>query len=72
MKYNINESVITLTCKSVKEIIDSEVILGVEMYYMSDNTSYSSEQLIDLDSFLNKIVTPLFEEVENSFNEELI
>jgi hypothetical protein len=68
MKYSINESVIVLSSKSVKEIVDREVILGVELYYMSDNTSYSSEQLINIDSFLDDIVTPLFEEVENSFN----
>jgi hypothetical protein len=71
MKYKINESVITLTCKSVKEIIDSEIISDVEIYYMSDKTSYSSEQLLSMDEFVDGCVTPMFDEFEKKFKESL-
>jgi hypothetical protein len=69
MKYKINESVITLTCKSVKEIIDSEIILDVEIYYMSDKTSYSSEQLLSMREFADTYLSPMFDEFEKKFDE---
>jgi hypothetical protein len=69
MKYKINESVITLTCKSVKEIIDSEIILDVEIYYMSDKTSYSSDQLLSMCEFADNFLTPMFDEFEKKFDE---
>jgi imidazole glycerol phosphate synthase subunit HisF len=45
MRYNINDKVVVISDNKVKTISDSEIILGVEIYYMSDNTSYSSFEL---------------------------
>lgn len=46
MKYKINELVYVNNTNVPKNIVDSENICGVEIYYMSDNTSYSKEQII--------------------------
>lgn len=45
MKYEVGEIVYIQKCSKLKRIYDSEIIYGVEMYYMSDNTSYSSNEL---------------------------
>jgi len=45
MRYNINDEVIVISDNKLKTISDSEIILGVEIYYMSDNTSYSFFEL---------------------------
>ena len=45
MNFNINDIVILNDLKTKKQIVDSEIIEGIEMYYMSDNTSYSYSQI---------------------------
>jgi hypothetical protein len=45
MRYNINDKVVVISDNKLKTISDSEIILGVEIYYMSDNTSYSFFEL---------------------------
>jgi len=45
MKYNTGSSVVISGSMEVKKIIDSEIILGKEIYYTLDNQSYESEQI---------------------------
>ena len=46
MTYKIGDLVKVLKTEEVKTIIDCENILGVDIYYMSDITSYSENQLL--------------------------
>ena len=46
MTYKIGDLVKVLKTEEVKTIIDCENILGVVIYYMSDITSYSENQLL--------------------------
>lgn len=48
MKYKINELVYVDNTNTPKKIVESEKIGGIEIYYMSDNTSYSKEQILML------------------------
>lgn len=45
MKYSIGESVYVIKSGEFKTIVDSEFICGIELYYMSDLTSFPLEQL---------------------------
>lgn len=45
MRYKINESVYVYNEEKEKKIVDCENIIGVNIYYMSDGTSYSEEQI---------------------------
>jgi aspartokinase len=59
MDYQINNSVLVFDSSSPKVIVDYEIICNKKIYYMNDNTSYSSEQILN-------IIT------EKNFNIELI
>ena len=59
MRYKINESVYVYNEEKEKKIVDCENIIGVNIYYMLDGTSYSEEQIKisycechDLDGFI--------------------
>jgi len=45
MKFSINEVVFIPSHGQTKTIVDSELICGVEVYYMSDKTSYTDFQI---------------------------
>lgn len=45
MKYSINEEVLVINSNLPKTIEDSEIIDGEEIYYMTDKTSYHSDQI---------------------------
>jgi len=56
MKFLIGEKVFTQKEGIEKNIIDSEIINKVEIYYMSDKTSYSETQLVsDGENFIKKL-----------------
>ena len=46
MKYKINELVCVKGTNTPKKITEFENICGAGIYYMSDNTSYSEEQIL--------------------------
>lgn len=46
MKYDKTDVVILGDMKTSKKIVDSEIINGVNLYYMSDKTSYSEESIM--------------------------
>ena len=46
MKYKINELVCVIGTNAPKKIAEFENICGTGIYYMSDNTSYSEEQIL--------------------------
>ena len=46
MKYKINELVCVRGTNTPKKITEFENICGTGIYYMSDNTSYSEEQIL--------------------------
>lgn len=48
MKYNINDTVRVVENNSIKKIIDFEYIEGVNLYYMSDLTSYPEENILSI------------------------
>lgn len=48
MKYTIGQEITVKSNKVKKTIIDCEQIEGINIYYMSDKTSYSEGQLSDL------------------------
>lgn len=48
MKYKINELVYVENTNTPKKIVEVETICGIVIYYMSDNTSYSEEQILML------------------------
>jgi hypothetical protein len=48
MKYIIGQEITVKSNKVIKTIIDCERIEGINIYYMSDKTSYSEEELSDL------------------------
>jgi hypothetical protein len=63
MRYKINELVCVEDTNIPKKITDFENICGTGIYYMSDNTSYSEEQIligytdyIDLSDKLDSII----------------
>ena len=65
MRYNINDKVTIINSNNENKIIsDCEIILGVEVYYMTDKTSYSLSQLKDYYEFNNN--EELVEEIINS------
>jgi len=51
MRYNINDRVVVVSSNENKIILDCEIILGTEIYYMTDKTSYSVSQLTDYYEF---------------------
>lgn len=63
MDYQINNLVIVFNSSYPKKIVDYEMIYGKVIYYMDDNTSYSSEQIIKIVSDGVKI--------SSSFNKNL-
>ena len=46
MRYKINELVCVRGTNTPKKITEFENICGTGIYYMSDNTSYSEEQIL--------------------------
>jgi hypothetical protein len=44
----------------IKEIIDCETILNVMIFYMSDNTSYSENQILMISDTKEKLIDNLF------------
>ena len=52
MGYRPGEVVILFSTKDVKKIVESEIIGGVEIYYMDDSTSYASTQIFSAEKFL--------------------
>jgi outer membrane protein assembly factor BamE (lipoprotein component of BamABCDE complex) len=46
--YQSGQNVIVKKCETIKIISDSEIIDNIEIYYMSDNTSYSKDQIIEI------------------------
>lgn len=46
MKYNTGTKIVILETLEVKKIVDSEIIEKEEIYYTSDNKSYSYEQIL--------------------------
>lgn len=63
MDYQINNLVIVFNSSYPKKIVDYEMIYDKVIYYMDDNTSYSSEQIIKIVSDGVKI--------SSSFNKNL-
>ena len=48
MKFKINDSVKILKTNSLKTIVDCEQISDINIYYMSDITSYSENELCEI------------------------
>lgn len=48
MKYKIGDLVIVIKTNEMKTIIDCEIISGINIYYMSDISSYSENQLLKI------------------------
>jgi hypothetical protein len=71
MEYKIGEVVITYSTNEVKTIVESEVISEVEIYYMEDCTSYSSNQIFSAKKFLEEnrtsFVKAILMEMEEDF-----
>ena len=65
MRYNINDTVVVISSNENKIISDCEIILGTEIYYMTDKTSYSISQLTDYYEFNNNR-EELLKEIINS------
>jgi len=75
MEYKIGEVVITYSTNEVKTIVESEVISEVEIYYMEDCTSYSSNQILSAKKFLEEnrtsFVKSILMEMEEDFYKSL-
>lgn len=61
MEYSMSDYVVVYT-NDVKQIESMEIICGVEIYYMSDNTSYALRQILRcankeeiVNTFINKV-----------------
>jgi hypothetical protein len=64
MRYKINDTVVVISSDENKIISDCEIILGTEIYYMTDKTSYCLSQLKDYYDFNNN--KELVNEIVNS------
>ena len=75
MKYKIGEIVVTNSNNEVKTVVDFEIISDVEIYYMNDNTSYSSSQIFSAKEFLTENISYMSEsiiyEMEQDFYDSL-
>lgn len=75
MEYRPGEIVILSSTKDVKKIVESEMIGGVEIYYMDDSTSYASSQMFSAEKFLienmENICRSVISEMEKNFLEDL-
>ena len=75
MEYKIGEVVITFYTNEVKTIVESEIISDVEIYYMEDCTSYSSDQIFSAKKFLEEnrtsFVKSILMEMEEDFLDSL-
>ena len=54
MKYSIGELIYVIKSGEFKEIVDSEFICGVELYYMSDKTAYPVDELYEFKKLTSK------------------
>ena len=48
MKYKIGDLVTVIKTNEIKTIVDCEIILGIDIYYMSDISSYSEDELLKI------------------------
>lgn len=48
MKYKIGDLVTVIGTNEMKTIVDCEVISSINIYYMSDISSYSEDQLLQI------------------------
>ena len=55
MKFSIGDIVYSKD-KIKKTIVDREIIDGIELYYTSDNSSYSATQLISENEYQNLFI----------------
>jgi hypothetical protein len=72
MEYNNGEKIIVVSNAEIKTIIDSEIINGIELYYMSDKTAYPLDQIINKSDFLHEFerdIDNLFLELLNEEDE---
>jgi hypothetical protein len=72
MEYNNGEKIIVVSNAEIKTIIDSEIINGIELYYMSDKTAYPLDQIINESDFLYEFerdIDNLFLELLNEEDE---
>lgn len=63
MKWDIKDLIHIKGSSRVKIISDREVILGVEIYYMEDGTSYSGQQIEEVD------YSKLFETISDNLSD---
>ena len=54
MKYSIGDSVYVIKTGEVKKIIDFEVICEIELYYMSDSTSFPCNMLTKFKNIVSR------------------
>lgn len=66
MTYKSGECVRILKTNQTKKILESEIILGVEIYYMTDKTSYCLSDICEYSDHLSNEVKSLF--IENIDN----
>ena len=48
MRYKIGDLVTVIKTNEIKTIIDCEIISGIDIYYMSDISSYSEDELLKI------------------------
>jgi hypothetical protein len=71
MKYTINEWVLVTQTNEIKKVVDSELILDKEIYYMEDKSCFESSQLTIIeknevmDRLINKNVHNLVDYFSN-------
>jgi hypothetical protein len=75
MEHRPGEVVILFSTKDFKKIVESEIIGGVEIYYMDDSTSYASSQIFSAEKFLTEnmenICRSVVSEMEKNFFKDL-
>jgi hypothetical protein len=59
--FNINDEVFIPKINKIKKIIDFEIILGIELYYMEDKTAYPENELISIDVCSNYLLNYKFD-----------
>lgn len=77
MKYSIGELIYVIKSGEFKEIVDSEFICGVELYYMSDRTAHPVDELYEFKNLkskeeLNKKLLDNKERIVNLINYEKV
>ena len=51
MKYKVGDYIKTNNSKDFIKIVDCETINGINLYYMSNNTSFAENQIVEISSY---------------------